>query len=129
MQKKINVKEEKSKNLNYLKEKDKEMVKGIFRFFEVPGASMSFNYKKYKGEPVSRYDLVDGQQYTIPLGVAKHLNNSGSYPVHAHMQDAAGAVSCRVGKKVKRYAFQSLEFIDIDDFPTKADEIVTVEAV
>lgn len=116
-------------NLKYQRDKDSEMVKGIFHFYEVPGGSMSFNFKKYKGDKVTRYDMVDGQVCTIPLGVAKHLNQNGSYPIHKHLKDENGNVSMKVGQRVNRFGFQSLEFMDIDDLPNKADQIVTVEKV
>jgi len=117
------------KSLTYQRDKERELVKGIFHFHEVPGGSMSFNFKKYKGDKVERYDLVDGQVYSIPLGVARHLNKNGSYPVHAHMQGEDGKPHVKVGQKVNRFSFQSLEFMDIDDLPNKADEIITVEHV
>jgi len=117
------------KSLKYQRDQDRQMVKGIFRFYEVPGGSISFNFKKYKGDPVDRYDMIDGQVCSIPLGVAKHLNKSGSYPVHKYAKDEAGNVSMKIGQKVNRFGFQSLEFMDIDDLSNKADEIVTVEEV
>lgn len=119
----------KNVSLKYQRDKDREMVKGIFRFYEVPGGSMSFNFKKYKGDPVERYDFIDGQVYTIPLGVAKHLNQNGNYPVHKYLKDESGNVSMRVGQKVNRFGFQSLEFMDIDDLPHNTDPIVTVDQV
>ena len=66
-------------NLRYQRDKHKETVKGIFRFYEVPGGSLSFVFKEFKEDPVQRFDMVDGQVYTVPLGVAKHLNKNGSY--------------------------------------------------
>jgi len=117
------------KSLKYQRDQDRQMVKGIFRFYEVPGGSISFNFKKYKGDPVDRYDMIDGQVCSIPLGVAKHLNKNGSYPVHKYAKDEAGNVSMKIGQKVNRFGFQSLEFMDIDDLSNKADEIVTVEEV
>lgn len=125
----IDAKKKNPKNLRYQRDKDKEMVKGIFHFYEVPGGSMSFNFKQYKGDPVARYDLVDGQVYTLPLGVAKHLNKNGNYPVHQYLKDESGNVSMKIGQKVNRFGFQSLEFMDIEDLPNKADEIVTVEKI
>lgn len=116
-------------NLKYQRDKDSEMVKGIFHFYEVPGGSMSFNFKKYKGDKVERYDMVDEGVYTIPLGVAKHLNQNGNYPIHQHLKDESGNVSMKIGQKVNRFGFQSLEFMDIDDLPNKAEQIVTVEKV
>jgi len=110
---------EKSKpSLRYQRDKDREKVKGIFRFYEVPGGSMSFVFKQYKEDPVERYDLVDGKIYTLPLGVAKHLNKNGSYPVHAYTVKEDGKPSQHIGKKVRRFGFQSLEFMDVEDLST-----------
>jgi len=117
------------KGVEYQRQRDRQMVKGIFRFYEVPGGSMSFNFRKYKGDPVERYDMIDGQVYTVPLGVAKHLNQNGSYPVHKYLKDESGNVSMRVGQKVNRFGFQSLEFMDIEDMPTNPEAIVTVDSV
>ena len=104
-------------SLQYQRDKDREKVRGIFRFHEVPGGTMSFSFKKYKGDPVERYDLIDGMTYSIPLGVAKHLNTNVWYPVHAYTINEAGTAAMGVGRKVRRCSFQSLEFIDTDDLP------------
>jgi hypothetical protein len=116
-------------NLKYQRDKDREMVKGIFKFYEVPGGSMSFVFKVYKEDPVERFDFVDGQVYNIPLGVAKHLNKNGWYPVHVHALDENGVPAMRIGQKVRRFGFQSLEFVDIDDLSFGDKQIVTVEHV
>jgi len=123
------IKKKQPQSLKYQRDKDREMVKGIFRFYEVPGGSISFNFRKYKDDPIERYDFVDGQVYTIPLGVAKHLTKNGNYPIHQYMKDESGNVSMRVGQKVNRFGFESLEFMDIDDLPNASDEIVVVDEV
>jgi len=114
-------------NLKYQRDKDREMVKGIFRFYEVPGGSMSFCFKAYKEDPVERFDFLDGETYTIPLGVAKHLNKNGWYPVHQYAVDEVGKSLMKIGQKVRRFGFQSLEFIDIEDLTLNDKQIVTVE--
>ena len=119
----------KKPNLKYLRDKDREKVKGIFRFHEVPGGTLEFPFKKYKQDPVEKFKLIDGQQYTLPLGVAKHLNSSGAYPVHEHAMSEDGRNIFKVGKSVRRYSFQSLEFVDIEDFPSGDSDIITVEKV
>lgn len=120
----------KKPNLKYLRDKDREKVKGIFRFHEVPGGTLEFPFKKWKEDPVEMFKLIDGQQYTIPLGVAKHLNTSGAYPVHQHAMSEDGKSMLKVGKKVRRYSFQSLEFVDIEDFPSgDSSEILTAEKI
>lgn len=116
-------------SLKYQADKDREKVKGIFKYYEVPGGGVSFVYKKYKGEPIERYDFVDGQVYTVPLGVAKHLNKNGWYPQHEHAVDKDGKPMVRISKKIRRFGFQSLEFVDDADLYEQDSEIVTVESL
>lgn len=115
------------RNLEIQQAKDKELVKGLFKFYECPGGSLSFVYRKYKGEKVKRYDMVDNKVYTIPLGVAKHINSNIWYPVHAYATDENGAPSQRISQKIKRCGFQSLEFMDIDDFERGGQQIIKIE--
>jgi len=114
-------------NVRYLRDKDREIVKGIFKFYEVPGGTMSFVFKKYKEDPLERYDFVDGQIYSIPLGVAKHLNKNGWYPEHAFKMNEEGKPAKVIGQKIHRFGFQSLEFIDVDDLDS--DEPMLTEMV
>ncbi len=122
-------KEAHAKNIRYLRDKDREMVRGIFRFHEVPGGSMSFPFRAYKGDPIENIGpLVDGQVYTLPLGVARHLNKNLWYPQHSHALDERGMPIFKVSQKVRRASFQSLEFVDVEDLtPEGASGLVTVE--
>jgi hypothetical protein len=127
-------------NLKYQRDKMREKVTGIFRFFEVPGGGISFNYREFKEDPIERFDMTDGETYTIPLGVARHLNKNGWYPEYGYFQ-AEGSMNglktgvpadnrvMRIAKKIYRYGFQSLEFIDIDDIPSAGSEILQVETL
>lgn len=120
---------EKQKSLSYQRDKDKEPVRGIFRFYEIPGGNVSFCYKAYRGDHVEKYSMNDGEIYTIPLGVAKHLNKNGAYPVHQHLQDESGKPVIGVKKMVRRFGFQSLEFIDPAELPeAKPEEDIVVSA-
>lgn len=117
-------------SLRHQRDKDRELVRGKFIFHEVPGGLMSFVFKAYREDPVERFDLVDGEIYTIPLGVAKHLNKNCWYPVHAFASDENGKPAMKIGTKVRRCSFQSLEFVDIDDLtPVGRPEVATVEFV
>lgn len=116
-------------NHKHLRDKHREMVKGIFRYYEVPGGVMEFVFKEFKEDQVEKYTLYDGEICTIPLGVAKHLNKNGWYPVHAFMQDENGRSSQKINRKVRRVGFQSLEFVDIDDIATNDMGLITVENV
>lgn len=131
-------KETKKPNYKYMRDKDRQMVKGIFRFHECPGGVMSFVFKYWKEDPVERYDMVDGQIYSVPLGVAKHLNNNCWYPEYSFIKGDGKTVAAyspdgqvmKVSRKVKRCSFQSLEFIDLEDIGnSEASTIVAVEKV
>lgn len=102
-------------NLNYQRDKDREPVRGIFRFHEVPGGEMSFSLLLHKGDQVENYTLKDGEIKTVPLGVAKHLNKNCWYPEYDYVQTEDMQNIAKITKKVRRCSFQSLEFIDIDD--------------
>jgi hypothetical protein len=115
-------------NLNYLRDKDREKVRGRFHFNEVPGGTLNFVFRGYPGDPIESYSLEDGSLYTLPLGVAKHLNNDCWYPVHKYMTDDQGKPSIRLGQKVRRCSFESLEFVDINELQPEKD-LVTVETL
>lgn len=121
------IKKEVKPSLKFQRDRDREIVRGIFRFHEVPGGSMSFVFKAYKEDPVERFDLVDGQIYSIPLGVAKHLNKNCSYPQHAYQLDEGGKPVARIGKMIRRCSFQSLEFVDVEEL--NQPDLVTVEHI
>jgi len=118
-------KKELAKKLQEQREKDNEMVKGIFKFYEVPGGRMEFVLQLNKEDGLQQYDMIDGQIYTVPRGTARHLNTTGWYPVHAHTTDEHGKPSMKIGTKVRRYGFQSLEFTDLDE--PRGKELITVE--
>lgn len=121
------VEKAKKPSLKYLRDKDREKVKGIFKFYEAPGNTLSFSIRLYKEDPVETFNLRDGEVYTIPLGVAKHLNKNGWYPIHQYMTDENGNKIAKVGTKVRRFGFQSLEFIDVDDLTPEGTVLSTVE--
>lgn len=102
-------------DLKKMREADSKPVKGIFRCFEPRGGQITFSYKKYKEDPVAQYTMLDGEVYTVPKMVAKHLNNNCSYPVHSYTVDLNGNQVPTIGKRVKRCSFESLEFSDIKD--------------
>jgi hypothetical protein len=136
----IEKKEVKKANIEFERKKMREMVPGIFRFYEVPGGSISFNYREFKGDPIEKYTMMDGCTYTVPLGVARHLNKNGWYPEYGHVNipgaetvnnaiyDANG-IEQRVVKKVRRYSFQSLQFTDVEEMNMPDKQIIQVQTV
>lgn len=124
------VNEDMKKKLKYMRDKDRQLVRGKFIFHEVPGGVIKFPFRAYKEDQIETYTFKDGEIYSIPLGVARHLNKNCWYPVHSYMQDESGKVAQKIGEKVRRMSFQSLEFIDEDDLtPVGSGNIVTVENI
>lgn len=118
--------EERNKYIKKLRDRDSQKVKGVFRFYEVPNGNLTFFYKIYPQEPVEKYSLDDGKMYELPLGVARHLNTSGKYPVHAHKMGENDKPSIYVNKLISRYAFQSLDFMDLNQLDDAGESILAV---
>lgn len=119
LQKKADIKQKQS--LTYLRDKDREKVKGVFHNHECPGAAVQFPLRLHKGDQIETWTFLDGEVREIPLGVAKHLNNTCWYPESKHAVDKDGIPKVMLAKKIRRYSFESLEFVSIPDFDTTND--------
>lgn len=126
------------KSLRFQRDKDREPVRGIFRFYEVPGGRLDFVFKQYKEDQVEKFSLIDNEIKTLPLGVAKHLNKNGWYPEYAFnaatgtsggmvsndLHGHSAASDMRISRKVRRFGFQSLEFVDVDELNNHNNQAV-----
>jgi hypothetical protein len=137
--------DELSKQIKKMRDRDSEMVTGIFKNIENPATnggrgSVVFSYKYYPGDENAIYELFDGERYTLPRGVARHLNNNCFYREYQHLPGESGVQGVRGGlsadgrmqtntlqmaKKVHRYAFHSLEYMDddVDMYPSNLVEV------
>jgi len=95
------------------RDEDSRMVKGIFKNLEAPGGSLTFSYRKYKEDPHRTYTFQDGKDYTIPLGVAKHINQMTAVPErdYAKGPDGTPQLYTIVSSKRQRYQFLSTEYM------------------
>lgn len=122
-------KEELRKKIERDRARDAELVTGIFRFLETKGGTLEFSYHIYPDEPNEVYSLRDEERYTLPRGVARHLNNSCFYKEYKQLNGPVGGPDIRMGsnadgrlrnndmmasKKVHRTAFMALDFNDED---------------
>lgn len=134
-------KRELAKKLKHQRDKERELVRGVFHYYEVPNGVLEFSYKKFREDPVETYQLFDGQIYSLPLGVAKHLNQNIAYPQYEYIKGeeviggynsgygSTPAMGMRIKSKVKRCSFQSLEFLDVDELEMNPQRIVEVDQV
>lgn len=137
--------EELAKQIKKMRDRDAEIVSGVFKNLENPAVnggrgSVVFNYKYYPGDEYTAYELWDGERYSLPRGVARHLNNNCFYKEYQHLPGEFGQQGVRSGvnadgrlqsqsfqqaKKVHRYAFHSLEYMDDDSdmYPSNLVEV------
>lgn len=137
--------EELSKQIKKMRDRDAEIVSGVFKNLENPATnggrgSVVFSYKAYPGDENAVYELWDGERYQLPRGVARHLNNNCFYREYQHLPGEFGQQGVRTGhnadgrvqtqnfqtaKKVHRYAFHSLEYMDDDSdmYPSNLVEV------
>lgn len=141
-------KEDFAKKIKKMRDRDREMVTGIFKNLENSASSgmrgaVRFTIKLYPGDEVQAYELWDNERYTIPRGVARHLNNNCYYLEHGYLPaNMGGSEGMRYGydkdgrmdkqafttkRKKHRFSFQSLEFMD-DDAEMHPVDIVQVSA-
>jgi len=115
----------KSKAFEEQKKKDLRMVRGMFKNNETVGGRAKFIYYKYADFPQNKFDMNDGEIYTIPFMVAQHLNDNCAYRVHENYSNEDNQIKQRVGSKIQRYSFIPLEFGE-DLSPSN---VITVERV
>ena len=111
----------KEKLEKYMKE-ELVKVKGVFQFFECPGMGAKITVKKYPGH-IFEQTLKDGEEYEIPLYVARFLNGidvtaeaiggklgTCSYSVSSYLMDANGIPIISNNTRKKRFGFNSIQF-------------------
>jgi hypothetical protein len=106
--------------------KDTRIVKGIFKNNELPGAPLKFSFLKYKEVPLESYYFEDGKVYEVPYMIAHHLNNNCSYPIYQHVEEGDGKFRQKIGRKVQRFSFVPLDFIDESSL---GRDIITVQNI
>lgn len=132
-------KEELKRQIQKMKDRDSERISGIFKYLERPGGTLRFRYKMYPGDKYEEYVLVDGERYSIPRGVARHLNTNCWYLEYQNIDERTPGVKgapynlygqpdkvrMQAAKKVHRCEFRNLEFMD-DDIDIKNNELIQV---
>lgn len=121
----------------FQREKDSRMVKGRFIYTELPGGVLQFNYLVHKGDKPKKYNMIDGQIYTVPLAVARHLNKNVAYPEYTYAEGGDMIDSShleegkmmRIKRMVRRCSFEPLDFIADEELQGVQSDIIHVETV
>lgn len=136
--------EELQKQIKRMRDRDSEKIVGMFRNLENRATggscgSVVFSYKAYPGDENVFYELKDGERYSLPRGVARHLNNNCFHREYQHLSGQYGEQGMRnaapdgrlttaqmqVSRKIHRFAFDSMEFSD-DDADMKPANLLEV---
>jgi hypothetical protein len=122
------------KKVEAQRERDHELITGIFKFHDFRGGTLRFRFKKYAGDDFKEYALLDGERYQLPRMVARHINQNVHYLEYKHLPGENGAQGMRgaynnghatqngsslqgqmyATDKIPRCEFRSLEFMDDD---------------
>lgn len=97
------------------RKEDNKLVKGVFKNLEAPNGDLTFAYRAYKGDPCRVYHFIDGQEYEIPIGVAKHINRQCKYGRKKYpnivTKDSGGNWIPIPDKPIERYQFVSNDYM------------------
>lgn len=125
-------------NLEAMRLRDRKLVRGRFNFHDCPGGMLKFTTHFYKGNPPEDWTMVDGQIYSIPLEVARHLNKNVAYPEHEYLPgyekvlgavpaDGGNNIPMRIKRMVRRTSFESLDFLEEEDLKPNVSAIDQVQ--
>lgn len=137
-------KAEAAKKLDTQRERDQELITGVFRYIEHPGGTLRFRYHKYQEDGFPQYELQDGKIYKLPRMVARHLNQNVHYINYKHLDKQLGELAVHaayndgrvsthermhVVNKIARCEFKSLEFMDedLELYPSNLSEVKRVQ--
>ena len=89
------------------READHRLVKGKFVNNECKGGTVKFPFRKWRGDAVKWYLMRDGEEYEIPIMVAKHLNENCAIPEYEYSQllNADGSCDKRTKRVDHRFSF------------------------
>jgi hypothetical protein len=123
-------KAEAQKKVETQKERDLEMVTGIFEYKNKRGQTLKFRFGKYEEDGFKEYILTDGKRYRLPRMVVRHLNKNCFYTEYKRLDGLKGVTDMPIQADIggtqdtyaKMYAvskdhrceFKSLEFMDDD---------------
>ena len=87
-----------------------KMVTGIFKNIECPGQPGTVTMRLYKGMQPFHKTMMDGEQCTIPLSVAREINRSCKYKRDKHLLDESGNYAKIADTPIDKYAFVTMDF-------------------
>ena len=95
------------------RDEDSKIVTGMFKNLECKGGELKLTYRTYKEDPYRTYTFEDGQTYSIPIGLAKHINKGTNIPEreYATGPDGHKKLYTIIRSKRDRFQFVSTEFM------------------
>lgn len=91
-------------------------IRGLFKFIESPNGTLPLVWHEFYGDPVRRWELKDGEQYTLPLGAVLQLRRTGYYHGDVWVKGLDGKPAKKQGSKTVRYIFEPFDFIADEDY-------------
>lgn len=118
--------------IEIMRQKDNELVYGVFKYHECKGGTLRFMANFYKNDKPKIYTLVDNERYHLPLIVARHLNNDVAIKLYEPVKNVGlGNLSSGIDSTMKvkqvihKTGFYSLDFKDVGE--NNQTSLLTVE--
>lgn len=99
--------------INRLVKRGKQLVKGRFRYHEVPGGTTVVDCSKHPELGDFKMSMTDGQIYEIPLWVAQYLNGIDEWAGAVHGNGNAETHSCATPKHGFRFQDRPPECVQV----------------
>lgn len=103
------------KEFTYEMDKYKEIVTGVIKNNENPGAPIEFWFKGEGVPEITKFSFQDNEMIKIPLGLAKHLNKNCWVARDKFILDDKGRADSAIGKKERRFSFFPLGYVETED--------------
>ena len=119
-----------------MRDKDAELITGVFHNYETPNSvdsmgAVRFVYAAYPGETLDSYELWDGHRYSLPRGLVRRLKNECYVPIRERVNDPIAAqqgvlqavsdgrlknpnVEMKIVRKKHRFGFSILDYMDYE---------------
>jgi hypothetical protein len=91
-----------------IKPEEDRMVTGIVKNLQYPGQPIEFCFRSH-GKKIHTYKFKDNEMCTMPMSVAKHINNV-KYQKHSFLLDQHGN-HVKDPSPVNRFSFTSMEYM------------------
>lgn len=93
-----------------LRKEDAKIVKAKYLNSRGPHERLEKPYCRYAGDPIQTWKFIPGQEYELPYGLVKEVNESPGLPRRSEVLDASGRPTVKDGEPERIHQFVAVGF-------------------